>query len=37
MGIPAEEIIKFVDPYYWLEYFPPRAKEDLSLWVNYIY
>jgi len=26
MGIPKEEIPRFVDPYYWLEYFPPLAK-----------
>ena len=26
MGIPKEEISRFIDPYYWLEYFPPLAK-----------
>ena len=25
IGIPREEIKKFADPYYWLEYFPPIA------------
>jgi len=30
MGIPKEEISKFVDPYYWLEYFPPLAMEDME-------
>lgn len=29
MGIPKEEIHKFADPYYWLEYFPPIWKSDL--------
>lgn len=29
MGIPKEEIHKFADANYWLEYFPPLAKEDL--------
>lgn len=29
MGIPKEEIHKFSDPYYWLEYFPPIWKQDL--------
>ncbi len=23
IGVPLEEIKKFADPYYWLEYFPP--------------
>lgn len=31
MGIPKEEIPKFVDPYYWGIYFPEKAKEDLKL------
>lgn len=30
MGIPKEEIHKFADPYYWLEYFPPIWKQDLT-------
>jgi len=30
MNIPAEEIPKFVDPYYWTSYFPPYAKTDLT-------
>ena len=30
MNIPAEEIEKFTDPYYWTSYFPPYAKEDLT-------
>lgn len=25
IGVPREEIKKFADPYYWLEYFPPIA------------
>ena len=31
MNISLEEIPKFVDPYYWLTYFPKRAVEDLTL------
>ncbi|KIV97557.1 leucine-tRNA ligase [Exophiala mesophila] len=30
MGIPKEEIHKFSDANYWLEYFPPIAKNDLT-------
>lgn len=30
MGVPDEEIPKFQDANYWLTYFPPRAKLDLS-------
>ncbi|WRT64371.1 leucine-tRNA ligase [Kwoniella shivajii] len=30
IGVPKEELKKFADPYYWLEYFPPIAKQDLS-------
>jgi leucyl-tRNA synthetase len=29
-GIPIEEIHKFADPYYWIQYFPPLAKRDLT-------
>jgi leucyl-tRNA synthetase len=29
MGIPKEEIHKFADANYWLEYFPPICKQDL--------
>lgn len=29
-GVPYEEIPKFSNPEYWLEYFPPRAIEDLK-------
>ncbi|KAK4955455.1 cytosolic leucyl tRNA synthetase [Elasticomyces elasticus] len=29
MGIPKEEIHKFADPEYWLEYFPPIWKKDM--------
>jgi len=29
MGVPKEDIAKFADAYHWLEYFPPRAMEDL--------
>jgi leucyl-tRNA synthetase len=29
LGIPEEEIPKFADPLYWLEYFPPIGKQDL--------
>jgi leucyl-tRNA synthetase len=29
MEIPDEEIPKFSDPYYWLNYFPPFGKQDL--------
>jgi leucyl-tRNA synthetase len=30
MGISAEEIPKFADPSYWLEYFPPYGLSDLK-------
>lgn len=30
VGIPEEEIPKFADPAYWMEYFPPHAIADLS-------
>jgi len=30
MDIPREEIIKFVDPQYWLSYFPKRNEKDLK-------
>ncbi|EPY25569.1 leucyl-tRNA synthetase [Strigomonas culicis] len=30
LGIPDEEIPKFADPQYWLDYFPPLAIEDLK-------
>lgn len=30
LGIPKEEIHKFADASYWLEYFPPLCKQDLS-------
>lgn len=30
MGIPIDEIHLFADPHYWLEYFPPRSREDLT-------
>ena len=30
VGVPEEEIPKFADPLYWLDYFPPRGKEDLE-------
>lgn len=29
-GIPVEEIHKFADPFYWIQYFPPLAKRDLT-------
>ncbi|XP_020245845.1 leucine--tRNA ligase, cytoplasmic [Asparagus officinalis] len=29
-GLPDSEIAKFQDPYHWLSYFPPLAKEDLK-------
>ncbi|KZV71751.1 leucine-tRNA ligase [Peniophora sp. CONT] len=28
IGVPREEVKKFADPYYWLEYFPPIAISD---------
>ena len=31
LEIKAEEIPKFVDPYYWTTFFPPFAKSDLTL------
>ena len=30
IGVPREEIKLFADPYHWLHYFPPIAKEDLN-------
>ncbi|ORY23359.1 leucine-tRNA ligase [Naematelia encephala] len=30
IGVPRDEIKQFADPYHWLEYFPPIAKEDLT-------
>ncbi len=30
VGVPREEIKLFADPKYWLNYFPPIAKEDLN-------
>lgn len=30
MGIPNDEIKKFVDPIYWTKYFPPLAMKDLK-------
>ncbi|KAK2801946.1 cytosolic leucyl tRNA synthetase [Onygenales sp. PD_10] len=30
LGIPIEEVHKFADPAYWLEYFPPRCISDLD-------
>ncbi|KIX04230.1 leucine-tRNA ligase [Rhinocladiella mackenziei CBS 650.93] len=30
MGIPKEEIHKFADANYWLEYFPPLCEQDLN-------
>ena len=30
VGVPKEEIPKFADPLYWLEYFPPKGKADLK-------
>ena len=29
-GIPREELYKFADPAYWLEYFPPLCRRDLT-------
>jgi leucyl-tRNA synthetase len=29
MGIPEDEIIRFKDPVYWTQYFPPQAMNDL--------
>lgn len=30
LGIPEDEISKFADPLYWMEYFPPLARADLT-------
>nr|XP_031858784.1 leucine-tRNA ligase [Kwoniella shandongensis]KAA5525856.1 leucine-tRNA ligase [Kwoniella shandongensis] len=30
IGVPRDELKKFADPYHWLEYFPPIAKQDLN-------
>lgn len=31
LGLVDEEIKKFADPAYWLDYFPPLAVQDLKL------
>ncbi|KAG8898852.1 cytosolic leucyl tRNA synthetase, partial [Tulasnella sp. 408] len=31
IGVPREEIKKFADPYYWLQYFPPITKASIHL------
>lgn len=31
LGLVDEEIKKFADPLYWLDYFPPLAVQDLKL------
>ena len=36
MKIKLEEIPKFIDPYYWLEYFPIKAIEDLKSFGTYV-
>ncbi len=30
VGVPRDEIKQFADPYHWLHYFPPIAKQDLN-------
>ena len=30
LEVDVKEIPEFIDPSYWLTYFPPRAQEDLS-------
>lgn len=30
LGLADEEIRKFADPLYWLDYFPPLAVQDLN-------
>lgn len=30
MKIHKEEIEKFCDPYYWIHYFPPLGREDIT-------
>ena len=30
VGIPRQEIYRFADPQYWLQWFPPLCKEDLT-------
>lgn len=30
IGVARDELKKFADPYHWLHYFPPIAKQDLS-------
>lgn len=32
MNIAKEEIPKFTDPYYWVKFFPPWGKTDLTRW-----
>ncbi|KAH0571431.1 Leucyl-tRNA synthetase [Spironucleus salmonicida] len=29
LGIPEQEIPNFIDPYYWVDYFPPICKQDM--------
>lgn len=29
MGVPSDMLVKFTDPYFWLEYFPKKAHQDL--------
>lgn len=31
LGIPREEVHKFADPRYWIEYFPPKCEADCKL------
>jgi len=30
-SVPEEELSKFFDPYYWLDYFPEKSQNDLKL------
>ncbi|ANB13442.1 leucine--tRNA ligase CDC60 [Sugiyamaella lignohabitans] len=30
LGIPREEVSKFADPFYWVEYFPPLCQRDCN-------
>ena len=35
LSVPEEEIPKFQDPVYWLEYFPPQGMQDLKDFCTY--
>lgn len=36
LGLEDEEIKKFADPLYWLDYFPPLAIQDLKQFGSHV-